>query len=141
MTGAKWWLRIVGSLYLVEGIGLTLQALFAPESFAALWASVPAETLDEIAIRGMLLAGMPGVLTWVLLGALQWIFSAAPAKGALLMLVVSTWELLVWMPVDLLALFHGFAAERSAILSSIHLAIGVSGLLLYRRARRGSVPA
>ena len=39
MTAIKWWLRIVGSLYLLEGLGLTAQAFFAPDAFAAIWAS------------------------------------------------------------------------------------------------------
>jgi hypothetical protein len=108
MTALKWWLRIVGSLYLIEGIGLTAQALFAPADFAANWASVPADALDAVAVRGMLVAGMPGVLTWVLLGALMWIFSAVPARARLLVIVVAAWELLVWAPLDVIGFFNGF---------------------------------
>ena len=63
MNALKWWLRIVGSLYLLEGVGIAAQAFFVPAEFAAIWASVPAETLDAIAVRGMLVAGLPGVLT------------------------------------------------------------------------------
>ena len=35
----KWWLRIVGSLYLLEGLGIAAQAFFDPAGFAAIWAS------------------------------------------------------------------------------------------------------
>jgi hypothetical protein len=134
MKALKWWLRVVGSLYLVEGVGLTAQAWLAPAEFAANWASVPAATLDAIAVRGMVVAGMPGVLTWVLLGAMLWIFSRAPAKARLLVIVVAAWELLVWAPLDVVGLLNGFEVGRAATLIAIHAAIGVSGILVLRRA-------
>jgi hypothetical protein len=131
----KWWMRIVGTLYLLEGLGVTAQAYFAPAEFAAIWASSPAETLDELAVRGALMGGLPGVLTWVLLGALLWIYSRAPASARLLVIVVAAWELLVWLPLDLVGLANGFEAGRAAALIGIHLAIGVSGVLVLRRAQ------
>jgi len=134
MTALKWWLRIVGSLYLLEGIGIAALAFSVPADFAAIWASVPAETLDAIAVRGMLVAGLPGVLTWVLLGAMMWIFSGAPAKARLLVVIVVAWELLVWAPTDLVGLVNGFEVGRAAALIAIHVAIGVSGILVLRRA-------
>ncbi len=137
MKALKWWLRIVGSLYLIEGIGVTAQALFVPAEFAALWASVPADTLDAVAVRGMLVAGMPGVLTWVLLGAMMWIFSgAADARARMLVIVVVAWELLVWAPLDLIGLLNGFEVGRVVALIAIHAVIGVSGILVLRRAPR-----
>jgi hypothetical protein len=36
MTALKWGLPIVGSLYLLEGVGLTAAALFAPDTYARL---------------------------------------------------------------------------------------------------------
>ena len=103
----------MGSLYLLEGIGITAQAFFVPAEFAAIWASVPAETLDAIAVRGMLVAGLPGVLTWVLLGAMMWIFSGAPAKARMLVVVVVAWELLVWAPIDLVGLLQWLRSRQS----------------------------
>ena len=141
MTALKWWLRIVGSLYLIEGVGLTAQAYFVPANFAAAWASVPAETLDAVAVRGMLVAGMPGVLTWVLLGALLWIFSRAPARARMLVIVVAAWELLVWAPLDVIGLLNGFEVGRAATLIAIHVVIGVSGILVLRRAPRDELAA
>jgi len=37
MKPIRWWLRIVGALYVLEGTGLSAMALFAPESFAEVW--------------------------------------------------------------------------------------------------------
>ena len=81
MTALKWWLRIVGSLYLLEGLGISAMAFFAPDAYGALWASTIEGTLDAIAVRGILIAGLPGTLSWVLFGALMWLFSGTPPKA------------------------------------------------------------
>jgi hypothetical protein len=83
MKPLTWWLRIVGVLYLLEGGGLTLMALFAADQFAATWASAPVGSLDDVAVRGIRVAGLPGVLTWVLLGVMMLIFSRVPARANL----------------------------------------------------------
>lgn len=134
MRAIKWWLRIVGSLYLLEGVGLTAQAFLARDGFAAIWASTPEGALDAVAVRGILMAGLPGVMTWVLLGALMWIFSGAPSKARLLVIVVAAWELLVWAPTDLVGLLNGFEVPRALTLIAIHAVIGVSGIIVLRRA-------
>lgn len=136
MNVLKWWLRIVGALYVLEGGGLTLAALFAADQFAAIWASVPAGSLDEIAVRGMRIAGLAGVLTWLLLGAMMLIYSWVPAKARLLVIVVVAWELLVWLPVDIIASFNGFTTPRTLSLVAIHIAIGFSGWFALRRASK-----
>jgi hypothetical protein len=136
MKPLKWWLRIVGSLYLMEGIGLTLMAFLATDEFAAMWASAAAGSLDAAAVRGTLIAGLPGVLTWVLLGSMMWIFSRVPARARVLVITVVAWELLVWLPVDLVGFLNGFDAARAATLITIHAVIGISGMLLLRRTPR-----
>ena len=133
MRAIKWWLRIVGSLYLVEGVGLTAQALLARDAFAAIWASTPEGALDATAVRGILMAGLPGVMTWALLGALMWIFSGTPSKGRVLVIVVSAWELLVWAPTDLVGLLNGFEVPRAVTLITIHAVIGITGIVVLRR--------
>ena len=134
MAGLKWWLRIVGALYLLEGLGLTAAALFDRAQFAAIWASTEPGVLDAVAVRGTLMAGLPGVLTWVLLGALLWIYSRAPAKARVLVIVVVAWELLVWAPLDMAGMFNGFEVPRALTLLAIHAAIGISGIVVLRGA-------
>lgn len=134
MTTIKWWLRIVGALYLLEGLGLTAAAVLDPAEFAAIWASTEAGALDAVAVRGTLMAGLPGVLTWVLLGTMLWIFSRVPAQARVLIIVVAAWELLVWAPLDVLGLFNGFEVPRALTLIAIHAAIGISGIVVLRRA-------
>jgi hypothetical protein len=134
MNSLKWWLRIVGALYLLEGGGLTLMALFDPDRFAATWASSEIGSLDEVAVRGTLVAGLPGVLTWVLLGSMMWIYSRVPARARVLVVTGIAWELLVWLPLDLVGLFNGFEVGRAATLLAIHAIIGISGLLVLRQA-------
>jgi len=36
------------------------------------------------------------------------ILSRIPARAGILVVTVAAWELLVWLPVDLVALFNGF---------------------------------
>jgi hypothetical protein len=141
MNGLKWWLRIVGVLYLIEGLGTTIMAIVDPGEFAAIWASAPASSLDAVAVRAAKLAGLPGVMTWVLLGAMMLIYSRAPAKATLLVIIVVAWELLVWLPVDIVASFNGFELPRTITLVAVHLVIGVSGMLILRRAGSSSVAA
>lgn len=132
MAAAKWWLRVVGALYLLEGIGLTAMALLAPDQFAATWAVAPVGSIDALGVRAALIGGLPGVLTWVLLGAMTWIYSRTPARGRLLIIVVVAWELLVWIPVDIVSTLQLFDPGR-IVLSAIHAAIGISGIVILRR--------
>ena len=133
MKAVKWWMRVVGALYLMEGIGLALMATFVPGEFAEMWATAEPGSLDAVAVRGTLVAGMPGVLTWVLLGAMLWFHSRAPAEARLLVIIVIAWELLVWLPLDLVGYFNGFSAGRAASLIAVHVAIGASGIAALRR--------
>ena len=137
MTAASWWLRIVGSLYLIEGVGLTLLAWAEPATFAGVWASAPPESLNEVAVTGALIGGLPGTLTWVLLGALMWIYSRVPAQARVLFIVVTAWELLVWIPVDVVSMFPVFLPGRM-VLSLIHAVIGISGIVVLRRLPKGN---
>ena len=140
MTAAKWWLRIVGTLYLLEGGGLTLMALFSPDQFAATWAVAPLGSIDALGVRAALIGGLPGVLTWALLGAMAWIYSRAPARGRVLIIVIVAWELLVWIPVDVVSTLKVFDTAR-IVLSTIHAVIGISGILIVRRLPDAPAPA
>ncbi len=132
MTAAKWWQRIVGSLYLLEGIGLTLMALFDPDRFAATWAVAPVGSVDALGVRAALVGGLPTAMTWVLLGAMLWIYSRAPERSRVLVIVVAAWELLVWIPVDAVSTLQVFDVGR-LVLTAIHAAIGITGILVLRR--------
>jgi len=140
MTAAKWWLRIVGTLYLLEGGGLTLMALSSPDQFAATWAVAPVGSIDALGIRAALIGGLPGVLTWALLGAMAWIYSRSPARGRVLIIVIVAWELLVWIPVDVVSTLQVFDTGR-IVLSTIHAVIGISGILIVRRLPDVLAPA
>jgi hypothetical protein len=132
MTAAKWWLRIVGSFYLLEGVGLTAMALLDPNRFAATWAVADVGSIDALGVRAALIGGLPGVMTWVLLGAMLWIYSREPARARVLVIVVAAWELLVWIPTDVVSTFQVFDPGR-IVLSAIHAVIGITGILVLRR--------
>ncbi|HEX5047283.1 MAG TPA: hypothetical protein VFX89_09205 [Gammaproteobacteria bacterium] len=131
MTAAKWWQRVVGSLYLLEGIGLTAMALLDPARFAATWAVADVGSIDPLGVRAALIGGLPGVMTWVLLGAMLWIYSP-PARARVLVIVVAAWELLVWIPVDVVSTLQLFDPGR-IVLTAIHAIIGITGILVLRR--------
>jgi hypothetical protein len=109
-------------------------ALLAPDQFAATWAVAPVGSIDELGVRAALIGGLPGVLTWVLLGAMMWIYSRAPTRARVLIVVVTAWELLVWIPVDVVSTLRVFDGGR-LVLSTIHAVIGISGILILRRLR------
>jgi hypothetical protein len=129
-------MRIVGTFYVLEGGGLTAMAIADRDAFAAIWASTEPGALDSVAVRGILVGSLPGVLTWLLLGLLLWWHSRAPANSRLLAIIVIAWELLVWLPLDVVGLLNGFEASRAAALIATHALIGVTGLVVLRRARR-----
>ena len=133
MKLSKWWMRIVAVLYLFEGFGIALMALFDPDRFAAMWASVPPGSLDAMAVRGSLVGGLPGVLTWVLFGCLLGIYSRVPTQARVLIITVVAWELLVWMPLDLIGFINGFEVARAAGLITVHAIIGISGIVALRQ--------
>jgi len=137
MGALKWWLRIVGVLYVLEGGLLTARALLDRAGFAAMWASAEASALDELAIRGAQIAGLPTVMTWALLGVLMLVFSRMPEKARVLVITVALWELLVWIPSDIVGSFNGFTVPRTVSLVAVHAVIGITGLLLLRRAAKG----
>ena len=132
MKLARWWMRVVGAFYLMEGIGLTLMASLAPNEFAEMWATAAPGSLDDIAVRGTLIAGLPGVLTWVLFGSTLWFLSRVPERSRLLIVLVVAWELFIWLPLDLLGLLNGFSGERALGLIAFHLVVGVSGIFALR---------
>jgi hypothetical protein len=140
MAAAKWWLRIIGTLYLLEGGGLTAMALLAPDQFAATWAVAPVGSVNDLGVRAALIGGLPGVMTWVLLGAMAWIYSRAPARGRVLIVVIAAWELLVWIPVDLVSTLQVVDTGR-IVLSTIHAVIGISGIVILRRLPDAATPA
>ena len=74
------------------------------------------------------------MLTWVLLGAMLWIYSRAPARARVLIIVVAAWELLVWIPVDTVSTLQVFDVGR-IVLTTIHAVIGITGILILRSAR------
>jgi hypothetical protein len=52
-----------------------------------------------------------------------------------LIVFVAAWEILVWIPVDVVSTLQVFDAGR-IVLSAIHAAIGITGILVLRRLPR-----
>ena len=138
MRGLKWWLWIVGILYVLEGGGLTLLRVFDPAGAAAIWtASGEPGQLDTLAMQAVLVPALFVSLSWLLLGVLMLSFARTPERGRSLVAAIVALELFAWIPLDAMALTYGWSVPRGVILLVIHFAIGVSGILALRASRAG----
>jgi hypothetical protein len=136
MKGLKWWLWIVGILYVLEGGALTLRWFADPEGMAAMWtATQETGVLDSIAVQAVLIPTLFVTLSWVLLGVLMLYFTRAPARSGVLVVVVVALELFAWMPLDTITLTYGWSPARSFSLLAIHLVIATTGILALRTSR------
>ena len=142
MRGLKWWLWIVGILYVLEGGGLTLLRAFDPDAAAAIWtASGEAGQLDTLAMQAVLVPSLFVTLSWLVLGLLMLWFARTPASARSLVAAVVALELFAWIPLDSLALSYGWSVPRGVTLLVIHLAIGIGGILALRASGGGGAPA
>lgn len=133
MRGLRWWLWIVGILYVLEGGGLTLLRLADPDAAAAIWtASGEAGQLDALAVQAVLVPSLFVTLSWLVLGILMLAFTRTPERSRALVVAVVALELFAWIPLDATALSYGWSVPRGVTLLVIHLAIGVGGILALR---------
>jgi hypothetical protein len=139
MRGLKWWLWIVGILYVLEGGGLTLLRVFDPDGAAAIWtASGETGQLDAIATQAVLVPSLFVTLSWLVLGLLMLWFARTPASARSLVTAVVALELFAWIPLDAMALSFGWSIPRGVTLLVIHLAIGIGGILALRASGGGA---
>ena len=141
MRGLKWWLWIVGILYVLEGGGLTLMRIFDPDLAAAVWtASQETGQLDALATQAVLVPSLFVTLSWLVLGVLMLSFIRTPERGRSLVVAVVALELFAWIPLDSLALSYGWSVPRGVSLLVIHLAIGIGGILALRASGGSGAP-
>jgi hypothetical protein len=142
MKGLKWWLWVVGVLYVLEGGALTLRWFADPEGMAAMWtATQETGVLDSIAMQAVLIPTLFVTLSWVVLGVLMLYFTRAPARAGLLVVVVVALELFAWIPLDTVTLSYGWSPARSVSLIVVHLAIAITGILALRASRAARAAA
>ena len=141
MRSLKWWLWIVGILYVLEGGGLTLMRVFDPDLAAAVWtASQETGQLDTLATQAVLVPSLFVTLSWLVLGVLMLSFIRTPERGRSLVVAVVALELFAWIPLDSLALSYGWSVPRGVTLLVIHVAIGVGGILALRASGASAAP-
>jgi hypothetical protein len=143
MKGLKWWLWIVGILYLLEGGLLTLRRFLDPEGMAAMWtATQESGVLDPLAVEAILVPTLFVTLSWAVLGILMLYFTREPARAGGLVIVVAALELFAWMPLDVVAWSSGWAATRSVPLIVVHILIAGTAIIALRasRAARSAAP-
>lgn len=143
MRGLKWWLWIVGILYVLEGGGLTLLRVVDPDRAAAVWtASQEVGQLGSlVATQAVLVPSLFVTLSWLVLGVLMLWFTRAPGGARSLVAAVVALELFAWIPLDSMALSYGWSVPRGVSLLVIHLAIGIGGILALRASSGGAARA
>jgi hypothetical protein len=142
MKGLKWWLWVVGILYLLEGGLLTLRRFLDPEGMAAMWtATLETGLLDPIAVQAVLVPTLFVTLYWFVLGVLMLYSTRAPARAGTLVIVVAALELFAWLPLDATTLTQGWSATRSLPLIVVHLLIAGTGILALRASRAARAAA
>jgi hypothetical protein len=142
MKGLKWWLWIVGILYVLEGGLLTSRTFLDPEGMAAMWtATQETGLLDPLAVQAILVPTLFVTLSWVVLGILMLYFTRMPARAGGLVMVVAALELFAWMPLDVVAWSSGWAATRSVPLIVVHLVIAGTAILALRASRAARAEA
>ena len=138
MNPLKWWLRVVGSLYLF---------LFVAAAFLKL-------PIQAEGPPGLLLRAAEGdstarfaVDTWValgiwfaVLGLALLIASRRPQAATALVLTAIGWEF-GGMAIDVYKLYRGYALAPPVIWMVIHLVIITSGLLIFRSGKSSSAAA
>ena len=121
MNKVKWWLRIVGGLYLLLGIVIILGVIIEPEENATFWG--PNVTTSGLAV----------VFALVVLGILMLSSSRNPENALSLVKIVALLELFAWIPCDAILVANGLPVIGGVVYICIHLIIGLSGLAIIKK--------
>jgi hypothetical protein len=131
MTKTKWWLRLVGTFYLVLAL-ISLWVLFAnPQLFGTMFPFAA----DDLSIRAFADAWLIFVLEMGVLGAIMVYASPQPKRAGLLVMTVAILELVRGAGGDLLWMARGWPPANYIPFMIVHLLIGFSGLLFLRQER------
>lgn len=133
MQKTKWWLIVVGSLYLLLG-GMSLWVLFIkPQTFGEMFLFAS----DNNSIRAFSDAWLIFVLEMLVLGGVMLYASREPAQNKILVITVAILELFRGAGGDLLWMSRGWRAENYLPFMILHIVIAVTGLMFVRQESKG----
>lgn len=120
MDKVKWWLRIVGVLYLLYSIKVFEGLINNPEANPTFWGpSISA-------------SGLASVLIWLVLAILMFLSSRNPINASSLVKTIALLELFAWIPCDVIFLANGAPVIGGIVLICIHFIVGLSGLVFVK---------
>ena len=131
MTKTKWWLRIVGALYLVLAL-TSLRVLFVdPQMFGSMNPFVA----DAAALRAFSDAWLIFVLEMGVLGVIMLYASREPARYGILVITVSILELIRGAGGDILWMLRGWPTANYIPFMIVHVIIAGTGLFFLRQEK------
>lgn len=124
MIKTKWWLRIVGVIYLLLAIG-SLWALFInPHIFGTMFPFAA----DPLSIRAFSDAWLILVLEMAVLGSVMLYASREPASNGILVMTVAILELARGAGGDFLWMLGGWPTANYIPFMIVHLIIAATGI-------------
>lgn len=134
MNKLKWWLRVVGTFYLLIGAADLYGTLFNPQ----FWVT----STDELAIKALSHIGLAASAGTLILAVTMLIASRDPLRAEIFIWYAIALEFFQWIFFNALTLAQGVVlheapASIAAVILVVHLLFGVTGIAFLRQAKAG----
>jgi hypothetical protein len=129
MTKTKWWLRLVGSFYLLLVAGSFWVLFINPRLFGDMF---PYAT-DETAVRAFSDAWLIFVLEMLVLGIIMLYASRKPERNGILVVTIAILELIRGAGGDLLWMMRGYPTTNYIPFMMVHIIIAITGIFFLRQ--------
>ena len=133
MTKTKWWLRIVGAIYLLLALASYWTLFINPQLFGSMFPF----SANALSLRAFSDAWLIFVLEMGVLGLIMLYAAREPAHNRILVLTVSILELIRGVGGDLLWMSRGWPTANYIPFMIVHLIIAGTGLLFLRQESVG----
>lgn len=127
----RWWLRVVGSLYLLMAAG-NLYGMLGDQ--AMIRDGIPFDA-DDAVVHAFIDAWQIFILALVTLGAMAWVASARPARSGMLVATICLGEALFGIVGDVVLMARGYSASGYVPFIGFHLVVIATGVAVIVRDR------
>jgi hypothetical protein len=129
MTKTKWWLQIVGGIYLLLVVGSFWVLFVNPRLFGNMFPY----SADETAVRAFSDAWLIFVLEMLVLGIIMLYASRRPEHNGMLVVPIAVLELIRGAGGDLLWIMRGFPTINYIPFMIVHVIIAITGIIFMRQ--------
>ncbi len=130
--GTRWWLRIVGSLYLLMATANFVGMYTGDQSMVRDNIPFPA---DDAVVHAFIDGWQTFVLALTTLGIMAWYASTRPARSGMLVATICLGELLFGIAGDATLIARGYSASAYVPFIAFHLALIGTGVWVISRDR------